>query len=347
VTPKHIHRGIDHGIVIELGLSAHRIPLAFRLDILERSFQLSWTNRSNIQEVVQMFNPSHPNSSRLRIAIAGATGRVGLSLIAKLAVEPLELVALSRTPDAKRLPPGVSLATVDFDAKPTLDDALRGADRLFLAQGTSPRQVANEIALIDAAIAAGVNHIVKLSVMGPPSRLHPFDWHMQIEAHLAACEVGFTVLRPSSFTDIMARAGAPIANDIWGGAAGDGLVNLIDTRDVADAAFAVLLDDAHITSQRAYHLTGPTPMSMPDIADEISKLLGRTVAYQHRSPAEQREKLLASGLNEFAADLLLGLDRIFHDSVLAETTSTVRELTGHAPRPVTDWLSDNISLFRK
>jgi NAD(P)H dehydrogenase (quinone) len=294
-----------------------------------------------------MFNPSHPNSSRPRIAVAGATGRVGFSLISKLVAEPLDLVALSRTPDAKNLPAGVSLATVDFDARSTLDAALRGADRLFLAHGTSPRQVANEIALIDAAVAAGVSHIVKLSAMGPPSRLHPFDWHMQVEAHLATCDVGFTVLRPSSFVDIMARAAAPIANDSWGGAAGDGLVNLIDTRDVADCAFAVLLDDAHVTSQRAYHLTGPTAVSMPKIADKISGLLGRTVTYQHRSPAEQREKLLASGLNEFVADLLLGLDRLFYESTLAETTSTVRELTGHAPRPVTDWLSHNISLFRK
>jgi len=256
-------------------------------------------------------------------------------------------VALTRTSDAERLPSGVSLATVDFDARSTLENALRGANRLFLAHGTSPRQVANEIALIDAAVAVGVSHIVKLSVLGPPSRLHPFDWHMQIEAHLATCDVGFTVLRPSSFVDILARAGAPIANDTWGGAAGDGLVNLIDTRDVADSAFAVLLDNAHVSSQRAYHLTGPTAVSMPEIADELSGLLGRAVTYQHRSPAEQRETLLASGLSELVADLLLGLDRVFYESTLAETTTTVRELTGHAPRPVTDWLSDNISLFRK
>jgi NAD(P)H dehydrogenase (quinone) len=294
-----------------------------------------------------MFNPSQPSAARPRIAVAGATGRVGSSLISKLATEQIELVALSRTSGTERLPSGVSLATVDFDARSTLENALRGANRLFLAHGTSPRQVANEIALIDAAVAVGVSHIVKLSVLGPPSRLHPFDWHMQIEAHLATRDVGFTVLRPSSFVDILARAGAPIANDTWGGAAGDGLVNLIDTRDVADSAFAVLLDDAHVASQRAYHLTGPTAVSMPEIADELSGLLGRAVTYQHRSPAEQRERLLASGLNEFIADLLLGLDRLFYESTLAETTTTVRELTGHAPRPVTDWLSDNISLFRK
>jgi len=294
-----------------------------------------------------MYNPSRPSAARPRIAVAGATGRVGSALISKLAAEKVELVALSRASGTERLPSAVTVATVDFDVRSTLEDALRGADRLFLSHGTSPRQVANEIALIDAAVGVGVSHIVKLSVLGPPSRLHPFDWHMQIEAQLATRDVGFTVLRPSSFVDILARAGAPIASDTWGGAAGDGLVNLIDTRDVADAAFAALLDGAHVTSQRAYHLTGPAAVSMPEIADQLSRLLGRTVTYQHRSPAEQRERLLASGLSEFVTDLLLGLDRLFYESTLAETTMTVRELTGHAPRPVTDWLSDNISLFRK
>jgi NAD(P)H dehydrogenase (quinone) len=294
-----------------------------------------------------MFKPSEPSGSRPRIAVAGATGRVGSALIASLASEPLDLVALSRKPDAERVPSGVSLAAVDFDVPSTLDDALRGADRLFLAHGTSPRQVANEIALIDAAVAAGVRQIVKLSAMGPPSQLHPMDWHMRIEAHLAAVDIGYTVLRPSSFVDILARAGAQVADDSWGGVAGDGVVNLIDTRDVADAARVALLDDAHPTAQRAYHLTGPRAVSMPEVAEEISKLLGRTVTYQQRSPAEQREKLLASGLNEFVADLLLGLDRLFCQSALAETTSTVKELTGHAPRSVAGWLSENISKFRK
>jgi NAD(P)H dehydrogenase (quinone) len=294
-----------------------------------------------------MLKSSRTNDSRPRIAIAGATGRVGSALIASLVSEPLDLVALTRNPDAQRVPSDVSLAVVDFDVPSSLEDALRSADRLFLAHGTSPRQVDNEIALIDAAVGAGVGHIVKLSAMGPPSRLHPMDWHMQIEAHLATLDIGYTVLRPSTFVDILARAGAQVADDSWGGAAGDGLVNLIDTRDVADVARAVLLDDAHPTAQRAYHLTGPRAVSMPEIAEEISKLLGRTVTYRQRSPAEQREKLLASGLNEFVADLLLGLDRLFHESALAETTSTVEKLTGRAPRSVAGWLSENISKFRK
>ena len=288
----------------------------------------------------------HTPARPLRIAVAGATGRVGSTLMARLAEESVQLRALTRTPEAGRFGPRVELAAVDFDAPSTLAAAFQGIDRAFIAHGTSPRQVANEIALIDAAVGAGVRHIVKLSTFGAPSRLHPMDWHMQIEAHLATQDVGYTVLRPSAFVDILARAGAGVARDAWGGAAGDGRVNFIDTRDVAEAAHVALVDHGHAQSQRAYHLTGSRAWSMPQVAVELSRLLERPVTYRHRSPGQQRAALIAAGADEFVAGLLLGLDTVFRDSALAETTRTFEELTGRAPRSLPQWLEENAELFR-
>jgi len=280
-----------------------------------------------------------------RIAVAGATGRVGAALLAALAEDPVNVVALSRAVSSERLPSGTQIAKIDFDERATLSEALEGVDRLFLAHGTSDQQVKNEIAMIDAAVAGGVSHIVKLSAMGPPTQLHPFDWHMKIEAHLANCNVGYTVLRPSCFMDVLARAKAPVASGTWGGTAEDGRVNLIDTRDIAGVARVVLLRDDFPNSQRAYHLTGPGTVSMPEIADELSRLLGRTVVYARRSRTEHREVLVSSGVSEIVADLLLGLDRIFREGALAETTTTVTGLTGKKPRSIADWLLDNRDAF--
>ena len=300
-------------------------------------------------EPAQRKMPStHRITKNPRIAVAGATGRVGSALLSKLVEDGVDLVALTRSAVSSKLPAGVTTATVDFQEKATLAHALKGVDRLFLAHGTSDRQVANEIALIDAAVAAGISHIVKLSVMGPPTRLHPFDWHMQIEAHLAAQDVGYTVLRPSTFVDILrARAGAPVASGTWGGVAGEGRVNLIDTRDIADVARIALLDSAQPQTQRAWHLTGPAAVSMPEIAATLSSLLGHTVTYAHRTEAEHREVLIASGASELVVGLQLGLDGIFRDSVLAETTNTVKEVTGQDPRSAARWLKDNLATFQK
>ena len=294
-----------------------------------------------------MSQQSLSQSRPLRIAVAGATGRVGSVLMSGLASEPVTLRALTRTPDGRRFPPSVEVAAVDFDAPSTLAAALQGIDRVFISHGTAPNQVANEIALIDAAVEARVRHVVKLSSFGAPSRLHPMDWHMLIEAHLATKDVGYTVLRPSAFAEILARAGAAVARDAWGGAAGDGRVNFIDTRDVADVAHVALLDDAHLDSQRAYHLTAARAWSMPEVAAELSRLLGRSVTYQHRTPEQHRAALVAAGASELVAGLLLGLDRLFRDSALAETTLTVEALTGRAPRALPQWLEENLALFRR
>jgi NAD(P)H dehydrogenase (quinone) len=230
-------------------------------------------------------------SSVGRIALAGATGRIGSALAAGLVSDPVSVVALTRDPQTARLPDTTAVVAVDFDQPGSLESALQGAKRLFIVHGTSPRQVRNEIALIDAAVKVGVAHVVKVSSMGPPSTLPPFAWHIAIEAHLAKQPIGYTVLRPSAFVDILRRAGSQVSAGNWGGAAGEGLVNFIDTRDVADVARAALLAEIEPGTQRVHHLTGSRGWSMPQIAEELSRLLGRKVIYAHRTPAAQREQL--------------------------------------------------------
>jgi NAD(P)H dehydrogenase (quinone) len=288
---------------------------------------------------------SHSTSRRARVAVAGATGRVGAALVDLLAADDVDVVALTRRPEEFRAPVGVAVASVDFDRKETLAQALKGADRVYVSHGSSPRQVENEIALIDAAVAVGVRHIVKLSALGPPSRLNPMAWHMQIEAHLARQLVASTVLRPSAFADILKLAGPAIAAGAWTGAAGAGWVSFIDTHDVAKVARVALFEEVSPESQRAYHLTGPRTWTMQQVAEALSGLLGRPVVYNPCSPEERRSALLAAGRPPFVADLLVGLDQCFRESVLGETTQTVQELTGAPPRSLNAWLAENRSAF--
>jgi NAD(P)H dehydrogenase (quinone) len=328
--------------IFRSALRPNQISCDIKPAVLTRYFApcLSTSSEFDMPEKIQ------PTPRRERIAIAGATGRVGSALTSLLASDPVDIVALTRRPDAAQPPNGVTIAAIDFDRPYTLQEALRGADRLFVSHGSSLRQVANEIALIDSAVAVGVRHIVKLSALGPATRLNPFAWHMQIEAHLAKQPVASTVLRPSAFADILKRAGGKITAGSWAGAAGEGRVNFIDTRDVADVARVALLEEFGPESQRAYHLTGPRTWTMQQVAEELSSLLGHPVVYNHRSPEEHRAALLADGLPPLVADLMVGLDQMFRESFYREITLTVEDLTGEAPRPLQKWLAENIALFR-
>ncbi|MHA6202967.1 hypothetical protein ACXU4B_00915 [Dyella soli] len=93
-------------------------------------------------------------------------------------------------------------------------------------------------------------------------------------------------------------------------------------------------------------LTGPRAWTMRQIAEHLSILLGRTVTYGHQSREQQRAALSADGLAPLVADLLVGLDQMFRESALEETTSTVEALTGKPPRTLQQWLVENIEIFR-
>jgi hypothetical protein len=86
---------------------------------------------------------------------------------------------------------------------------------------------------------------------------------------------------------------------------------------------------------------------MRQLAEELSNLLGHPVVYKNRTPDEEHAALLTAGLSPFVADLFVGLDQIFRESALGETTSTVEELTGRPPRTLQQWLIENIEVFRK
>ena len=206
-------------------------------------------------------NQSTPH--RPRIAIAGATGRVGSTLTSLLASDPVDVMALSRRPDAAGLPAGVTVAAIDFDQPKTLEEALRGADRLFIAHGTSPRQVANEIALDRQRRRRRRQPYREALGNGAGDPFEPVGVAHGDRSAFGSSAGASTVLRPSAFADILIRrAGGQVATGSWTGAAGEGRVNFIDTRDIAKAARVALLEDIRPELQRAYHLTGPRTWTM-------------------------------------------------------------------------------------
>jgi len=285
------------------------------------------------------------------IGVVGATGRVGNKLTRQLIAARAPVRILSRDPArAKTMFSGSSVDAgyLDYGDPAAMRSALRGVDQLFLSHGTSPTQVQDEIALIDAAAAEGIDHLVKLSVANgnDEQRMIILDWHQAIEKHLATLALPATLLRPVTFTDYLARAFSSVASGTWGGAASAGLVSLIDTRDVANVAYVLLNEGTSKHAGKAYRLTGPDAVSMHDIAERLSTLLEVTVEYHERTIAKQNAHLTADGLPPLTVDVLLAVDQSTRDGWYAEPTRTVADITGTAPRPVDQWLKDHIAEFR-
>ena len=288
-------------------------------------------------------------SGQRLVAVAGATGRVGSAIVEGLSAGGATVRSLSRTPSGQDVAgPSVTSARIDYTDPGSIASAVEGADVLVITLGSSDDQAHQEIALIDAAVHAGVEHVVKVSSWSWPSRMHPLDWHQQVESHLSKVDIGYSLLRPMTFTAVIGAQANLIKNDVWGGAAGTLPANLIDVRDVADVATRLILSgEASGSKRRAYHLTGPDGLTMDAIAEHISLAIGRTVSYTHRTPDEQRALLLSLGLSDMSVGLLVGIDvESLASGASTEKTSTVEAVLGRPPRSIPDWIRENADLFR-
>jgi NAD(P)H dehydrogenase (quinone) len=154
------------------------------------------------------------------------------------------------------------------------------------------------------------------------------------------------VLRPTTFTDgIVTGAAKFVPSDAWGGHAGAGRVALIDSRDVAAVSAVILTEGPQRHAGKVYDLSGPTAVTMDEIAGYISAALGTRVKYHARTKAQQRAALESAGLPGLLVDVLLGVDEITRENVYAVPSPTVFDLTGHPPRSVKDWVDEHVSLF--
>ncbi|MGW6502843.1 NmrA family NAD(P)-binding protein [Nonomuraea angiospora] len=285
------------------------------------------------------------------ILVTGATGSIGTHLVRLLQEKEVAFKALVRD-ETKARALGCDIVTGDFDDPGSLAPAMEGVDRLFLnAGGAQPvdgeqPMVRQQKAAIDAARAAGVSRVVKVSVSGAHrgGRLAQ-GAHWEIEEYLKASGLGWSMLRPGGFMQNFVTGTAAFTADgklldVYGGAP----VSYIDCHDIAACAAALLTGSGGLGE--TYELTGPRALTCAEVAQELSAALGRTVEHAELSPDELAAGLRAQGLPAGFADDLAELSRQVASGSMAATTTAVRDLTGREPRTFGEFLRANAEALR-
>ena len=283
------------------------------------------------------------------ILVVGATGKVGREVVRQLSASDAPVRALVRDPARAshiRLP-GVDIAVGDLSRPDSLDAALSGVDRVFLASPAHPDQVELQGNLVQASKRRGVNRIVKVSVAGGPDAATQIGrWHWTTEKQIEASGLGFTMLRPSLFMQQTLRFAPSIAaTGSFAMPCGSGEVPLVDCRDVAAVAVAALTEDGH--DRRIYDLTGPEALSFEAIADAIAQAAGRKITYVHVPPDYARKQMLAEGVPVWLADDMLVLFGAIREGYGGAVTDAVQKVTGERPRSYLQFARDHASDFRE
>jgi uncharacterized protein YbjT (DUF2867 family) len=213
--------------------------------------------------------------------IIGATGNVGRPTVAGLLAKGESVRALSRSEDnLAKLPEGVEGAIGDLETGAGLEAACAGIEKLFLITSNGETETARGLNAVQAATAAGVQHIVFLSI-GNPSKEPTVPHYLAkipVEEAIRNSGAQFTFLRPNFFmqTDMSI---IPVIKEhgVYSMPIGSVGNNRIDTRDIADCAVRVLTEDGHAGAD--YHLHGPDSINGPKAAEVYAQHFGRAVVY--------------------------------------------------------------------
>jgi uncharacterized protein YbjT (DUF2867 family) len=279
--------------------------------------------------------------------IIGANGNIGSQLVKQLLADNQKVRVLVRDKKkAEAFGDKVEVALGDVGDPASLDKAFQGVSAAFVL--TTAEAILQEKNAYDAAKKAGVKHLVKLAAagatVGSPIKLS--DMHGQSEQALKQSGLDYTILESITYmSNTMGSIPTIKGEGKMYGSFKEGRVPFIDTADVAATAAAILKSPASHAGQ-TYFLTGPEPLTQAQMAEKLSKAIGKEVAYVDIPSSALAENLKKAGFPAWYADDFAKMSDWFATDSAATPSDTVEKITGRKPRTFDAWLTDNAAAFK-
>ena len=284
-----------------------------------------------------------------KMLVVGATGTVGSGVLAALVAKGADVRGLAHSEAglAAVKQAGAEPVSGELTDLDSLRGAFDGVDAAFVVTRGMDNQVEMAVNAIEAARRAGVRRIVRLSAFVPEPALNTIlgRQHQEIDETVKASGVAYTILRPTFFMQNILGAAQTIAS---GGVMylpfGTGRAGIIDVRDIVDVAVETLLSSGgHLG--RTYTLTGPTSISMHDVAKALTRALGREINYVDVPVQAGVDSFVAMGMPKFMADTFGELFVNFAQGGADRATGDVEQVTGHPARSIDDFARDFATAF--
>jgi uncharacterized protein YbjT (DUF2867 family)/predicted SnoaL-like aldol condensation-catalyzing enzyme len=282
------------------------------------------------------------------ILVTGASGSMGRAVALELSGRGVAYSAMYRNQkDAASIPKGGTAVIADFADKSSLARALAGIDVVYLVCSPIPALVELEGNMIDACALAGIKHIVLNSALGAGDYSKSFpSWHRAVEDKLKSSGIGFTILRPNSFLQNILAYQAPgiRAQNTFYSAMTDAKTSYLDVRDIAAVAVNALLDPKSHAGQ-TYELNGPEAVTSDQLAQRISTVAGRPIAYVAIPESAQQKAMLDMGMPAWQVTAILELQQYYTCGQGGEVTDVLPRLLGREPIRLDAFLTEFKSSF--
>jgi len=270
------------------------------------------------------------------ILITGASGNIG-----KHVVSGLDTLGVAYRVASRGNLGHCNFRFLDMNKPYSYDDALKGSKSLFLLRPSAISNTKKTLnVLIDKAYANGVEHIVFVSVHGAEN--NSFVPHHAVERQLIQSGHSYTILRPGFFSQNLESA---YRVDILEDSSlylpsGDGKINFIDARDIAEVAIQALINpEQH--SRKAYTLAGEEALTFYEVAKFLSEELGRPINYTEASVVGYFFHVIKQGHPVMKALVQTFLHTGIRSGQANILDLTASELLGRRTVPLRDYIHDN------
>ena len=219
----------------------------------------------------------------------------------------------------------------DFANSATFAPALQNIDLLFLLRPPQLSDVKKYFKpLVEITKQSSVKHIVFLSVQGvEKSTVIP---HHKIEQLIVASGIPYTFIRPAYFMQNFTTA---LRNDLVNHQriylpAGQAKFTLIDVEDIGAVTASVLAEpQKHIN--KSYDLTNHETLTFTEMAEKISKGIGKTINYISPNPIRFFWSKRRENVPTMLILVMIMLHYLPRFQKTPETTEWVKNITGREP----------------
>lgn len=250
--------------------------------------------------------------------VLGATGKTGRRIIERLGARGVPTRVGSRS----------GQRPFDWEDPATWAPALEGVGSAYISYYPDlavPGAVEATRSFAELALRSGVRRLVLLSGRGEPEA-------ERAERAVRDTGADLTILRSTWFMQNFSED--YMLDHVLSGEirlpAGDVPTPFLDIDDLADIAVEALTDDRHVG--QLYELTGPTSLTMAEVAAEISAAADREVGYVPVSLHQHAAEAAEHGVPPEFVEFLTYLFGEVVDGRNASTTDGVRRALGREPR---------------